>query len=67
MFDVGLGSFGGLREQRLTGSTNHETGPPESRHSPPAPHAALPPAVWSTLNHSFRLTAVGRDATDHTC
>ena len=31
----------GLQQQRLTGSVIHETELPESRHSPPAPHAAL--------------------------
>jgi hypothetical protein len=34
-------SNAGPREQRLTGSTIHETGSPESRLSPPTPTAAL--------------------------
>jgi hypothetical protein len=41
--DVADGSIAGLREQQLTGSPIHETGPPESRHSPAAPSAAQPP------------------------
>ncbi len=32
----------GLREQRLSSSTTHATGLPESRHSSAAPYAALP-------------------------
>jgi hypothetical protein len=38
--EVASESFAGLRDQRLTGSTIHEAGPPASGSSPPAPYAA---------------------------
>jgi hypothetical protein len=35
------GSFAGLHERRLAGSTIHEIGLPESGYLPPAPYAKL--------------------------
>ena len=60
--DASSGSIAGLREQRLTDSTIHETGPPESRHSPPAPPAAFPPMSRPRQAAAPRLSAPGRSA-----